>query len=150
MNKLTNAILAGAAVFALATPALAADFTVNMVNKDSQGRTMQFEPAFLKVAPGDTVHFVAKDKGHDSESLKDGIPEGAEGWKGKISQDVSVTLNEPGLYAYRCTPHFALGMVGLIQVGDDTSNLDAIQGLKLPSKAKARMDELLTEAGAGK
>jgi pseudoazurin len=150
MNKLTNAILAGAAIIALATPAVAADFTVDMVNKDGEGRTMQFEPAFLKVAPGDTIHFVAKDKGHDSESLKDAIPEGAEGWKGKISQDVSVTLTEPGLYAYRCTPHFALGMVGLIQVGDDTSNLAAIQDLKLPAKARSRMDELLTEAGAGK
>lgn len=150
MKKLTNAILLGAAVFALATPVMAADFTVDMVNKDSQGHTMQFEPAFLKVAPGDTVHFVAKDKGHDSESLKDGIPAGAEAWKGKISQDVSVTLTQPGLYAYRCTPHFALGMVGLIQVGDDTSNLAAIQGLKLPSKAQARMGELLTEAGVGK
>ena len=134
-----------AAVFtiAFATSALAANHEVKMVNKDSEGRVMQFEPAFLKVAPGDTVTFVATDKGHDSESVKDGIPEGAEGWKGKISQDVTATFTKEGLYAYKCTPHFGLGMVGLVQVGDSSANLPAIQSLKLPGKAKTRMAELL-------
>jgi pseudoazurin len=148
MKKLSLPALVALAVL-VAPPVLAAEVTVNMVNKDSEGRAMQFEPAFVKVAPGDTVHFVAKDKGHDSEALAGGIPEGADGWKGKISQDVSVTLTEPGLYAYKCTPHFGLGMVGLIEVGDDTSNIDAIKGLKLPAKAQARMTELLSEAESG-
>jgi pseudoazurin len=149
MKPKTFFTIAGIAAL-LASPVLAADFTVNMVNKDSEGRAMQFEPAFLAVAPGDTVTFKAVDKGHDSESIAEGIPTGAEGWKGKISQDVTVTLTQPGLYAYKCTPHFALGMVGLIQVGDDTSNLDAIKAAKLPSKAKARMDELIGQIGAAK
>jgi pseudoazurin len=143
--KLTTFFSIAATSVLLATPVFAADFTVNMVNKDSEGRAMQFEPAFLAVAPGDTVTFKAVDKGHDSESI--GIPDGAEGWKGKISQDVTVTFTQPGLYAYKCTPHFPLGMVGLIEVGDDTSNLDAIKALKMPGKAKARMDELLGQVG---
>jgi pseudoazurin len=136
-----------AAVFtiAFATSGHAADHQVKMLNKDSKGQVMQFEPAFLKVAPGDTITFVATDKGHDSESIKDGIPEGAEAWKGKISQDVIVTFPQEGLYAYKCTPHFGLGMVGLVQVGDGSANLAAIQGLKLPGKAKTRMTELLAE-----
>jgi pseudoazurin len=104
---------------------------------------MQFEPAFLKIAPGDVVHFVAVDKGHDTESLPGGIPEGAEAWKGKISTNIDVTFTVPGLYAYKCTPHLPLGMVGLIQVGDAPANLDAITALKLSGKAKARMGELL-------
>jgi pseudoazurin len=116
-----------------------------MVNKDSEGRVMQFEPAFLKIAPVDTVTFVATDKGHDPESIKDGIPEGAEAWKGKISQDVTASFTKEGLYAYKCTPHFGLGMVGLIQVGDGSGNLAAIQGVKLPGKAKTRMAELLQQ-----
>jgi pseudoazurin len=139
--------LAAALTLAMSAPALAADHQVQMVNKDSEGRAMQFEPAFLKIAPGDTITFVAKDKGHDSESLKDGIPEGAEGWKGKISQDVTATFEKPGLYAYKCTPHFGLGMVGLVQVGDDTSNMEAVQNLKLPKKAKDRMAELVEQVG---
>ena len=130
----------------IGTGALAAEFKVNMVNKDAEGRAMQFEPAFLKVAVGDTITFVATDKGHDSESLAGGIPEGTEGWKGKINQDVSVTVTAEGLYAYKCTPHVVLGMVGLIQVGDSTANADAITALKLPSKAKTRMAELLEQA----
>ena len=138
-----------AAVFtiAFATSGLAADHQVKMVNKDSEGRVMQFEPAFLKIAAGDTVTFVATDKGHDSESIKDGVPEGAEGWKGKISQDVAATFTEEGLYAYKCAPHFGLGMVGIVQVGDTPANLAAVQGLKLPGKAKTRMQELLKQVG---
>ncbi len=128
--------------------AQAAEFTVNMLNKDSTGRTMQFEPAFLKVAPGDTINFVPVDKGHASESIADGFPAGAEAWKGKISQPVSVTLTVEGLYAYKCLPHVGLGMVGLIQVGDDTGNLEALKTLKLPSKSRARLDELLAEQAA--
>jgi pseudoazurin len=120
-----------------------AEFTVNMVNKDSTGKIMQFEPAFLKIAPGDVVHFVAVDKGHDTESLEGGIPEGAEPWKGKISQNLDVTFTVEGLYAYKCTPHFALGMVGLIQVGEDAGNRDAVAALKYLGKSKVRMEELL-------
>ncbi|MEO6012136.1 MAG: pseudoazurin [Devosia sp.] len=130
------------------TTAQAAEFTVNMLNKDSTGRTMQFEPAFLKVAPGDTINFVPVDKGHDSETIANGFPAGAEAWKGKISQTVSVTLTVEGLYAYKCLPHVGLGMVGLIQVGDDTGNLEALKTLKLPSKARTRLDELLAEQAA--
>ena len=138
--------LAATFTFTLATWGFAADHQVRMVNKDSEGRAMQFEPAFLKVAPGDTVTFVAADKGHDSEAMKDGIPDGAEGWKGKISQDVKVTFTVEGLYAYKCTPHFGLGMVGLVEVGDNSANRAAIEGLKLPGKAKSRMTELLGQA----
>lgn len=136
-------VLWGAAAFVVlgAFPALSAEVTINMVNKDSQGHAMQFEPSFVKVASGDTVHFVAKDKGHDSQA----IPAGAEAWKGKMSEDVTVTLTQPGLYAFKCLPHVGLGMVGLIQVGDDTSNLDAVKATKVPGKARAKLDELLAQ-----
>jgi pseudoazurin len=138
---LLGALLAG-------TAAGAAEFTVNMVNKDAKGRIMQFEPAFLKVAPGDVVHFVAVDKGHDTESLAGGVPEGAEGWKGKVSQNIDVTFTVEGLYAYKCTPHFVLGMIGLIQVGDTVPNLDAVTALKYQGKSKTRIGELLAEQAA--
>lgn len=135
-----------AAMLAAPTAVSAADHQVLMVNKDSEGRPMQFEPAFLKVAPGDTVTFVAKDKGHNSEAFPDKIPEGAEAWKGKISQEISVTLNTEGFYAYKCLPHFAMGMVGLIQVGEAVTPDAAALTDKLPGKAKTRMEELITQA----
>jgi pseudoazurin len=149
-TKMTGLIqiksLAFAAVFtSLAFAANAAEHEVKMVNKDSEGRAMQFEPAFLKAAPGDTVKFTVVDKTHNSESYKGAIPEGAEAWKGKINEEVTVTLSAAGLYAYRCLPHQGMGMVGLIQVGENADNIEAVQALKMPPKAKQRMDELLAQ-----
>lgn len=134
---------------ALSTAAYAADHQVMMVNKDSEGRAMQFEPAYLKVAPGDTVTFINKDKGHNSEAIKGGVPEAAELWKGKINEEVQVTFEAEGVYAYKCTPHLGMGMVGLIQVGDGNTNIDKVKAIKLPGKAKTRMEELLAQANGG-
>lgn len=139
--------LATLGVLSLSTHSLAADHQVKMVNKDSEGRAMQFEPAFLAVAPGDTVTFVNADKGHNSESIKGMIPERAEPWKGKINEEIKVTFDVEGVYGYKCLPHLGMGMVGVIQVGDSTDNLDEIKAAKLPGKARTRMDELLGEVG---
>ena len=97
--------------------AFAAEHEVRMLNKGPEGQPMQFDPAFLKIAPGDTVTFVATDKGHNSETILGMIPEGAETWKGKINEEIKVTFSTEGIYGYKCTPHFGMGMVGLIQVG---------------------------------
>lgn len=135
-----------AAMVAMPTAVFAADHQVMMVNKDAEGRPMQFEPAYLKVAPGDTVTFVVKDKGHNSETIAGKIPEGAEAWKGKISKEITVTLNAAGYYAYKCQPHLAMGMVGLIEVGEAGEPDAAVLTDKLPGKAKTRMEELIAEA----
>lgn len=137
--------VAALGMIALSAQAFATDHQVKMVNKDSEGRAMQFEPAYLKVAPGDTVTFVNLDKGHNSESVKGMVPEGAETWKGKINEEVKVTFNVQGLYGYKCLPHQGTGMVGLIQVGDNATNLEGIKAVKMSGKAKARMDELLAQ-----
>lgn len=146
-----SAFAAAAALSALmSTGAWADEHQVKMLNKDSEGRAMQFEPAFLKIAPGDTVVFVAVDKAHNTESINSAVPEGGETWKGKTNEEVEVTLQAEGLYAYKCLPHQGLGMVGLIQVGESTANLAAVEAVKLPPKAKARMDELVAAAtGSG-
>ena len=51
--------------------ALAETFEVRMLNKGSDGERMVFEPAFVRAAPGDTVKFIAADKGHNAETVKD-------------------------------------------------------------------------------
>ena len=146
---LTALALMGSLV--LAGTAAAETHQVQMLTKSPAGEMNVFEPPFLKVQPGDTVTFVPTEKGHNSETIKDAIPEGAEGWKGKINQEVSVSLTEPGLYVYKCLPHLPLGMVGLIQVGDEAPNRDAVAAAaaKLPGKAKERMAAYLEEAGPG-
>lgn len=129
--------------------AFAAEHEVRMLNKGPEGQPMQFDPAFLKIAPGDTVTFVATDKGHNSETILGMIPEGAETWKGKMNEEITVTFSTEGIYGYKCTPHFGMGMVGLIQVGNNIDNLDAAQTAKLPGRAKTRMAELMALVGSG-
>ncbi|KKB84662.1 hypothetical protein VW29_09690 [Devosia limi DSM 17137] len=143
------ALLLGSVAFSgtVAAQSVGAEHRVQMLNKDGEGRRMQFEPAFLRIAPGDTVIFVPTDKGHNSEIIADMLPAGGETWKGKINEEISVTLIAEGLYAYKCLPHFGMGMVGLIQVGGDTSNLQALQETKIPPKAADRMKELIQQIG---
>ncbi len=147
MNKPFNLAVASMAMLAVSISAgFAAEHQVLMLNKDSEGRPMQFEPAFLKVAPGDTVTFVPQDKTHNSESIAKALPEGAKGWKGKINQEVTVTFDVEGFYGYKCLPHAGMGMVGLIQVGDAGAPDPAIANT-VPGKGKTRMQELITQAG---
>lgn len=125
---------------------LAAEHEVKMLNEGPEGQRNWFEPAVVYAQPGDTIHFVATDKGHNSAAVV--VPDGAEEWKGKLSQDVSFTLDVPGLYSYKCTPHFGLGMVGLVAVGDPSINLEAVKSARYPGKAREVMAGLLQEVQA--
>lgn len=134
----------GAAVAALIIGtgvAAAANFEVLMLNRGTDGKTMGFSPSFLQVEPGDTVTFIPIDKGHNSESILGMIPEGAKHWKGEVNEEFTVTLTVPGLYGFKCFPHFNSGMVGLIEVGGNKSNLTDLMNVRLPGKAQARMME---------
>lgn len=133
--------------FILGSAAMAADHEVQMLNKGPDGQTMWYEPAILVAEPGDTVTFVSVDKGHNSESML--VPGGAEGWKGKINDDVSVTVGPEGVYAYKCTPHFGTGMVGFIVVGDPSVNLEEVEGLRYVGRSKKVAAELIEQIKAG-
>ena len=66
--------------------------------------------------------------------------------KSKLSEPVTLTFKIPGIYLYQCSPHAALGMIGVIVVGGDTSNIDAVKKKKLTgSKSKKKRDKLLEE-----
>lgn len=137
-----------AAVLLLSAPALsaAADFEVKMLNKGSDG-AMVFEPAGLKVAPGDTVTFIPTDKGHNAEIIPGMIPDGAAEFKGKMNEQIKVTFDVPGLYGVKCAPHVGMGMVAAILVGDaPVANLDAFNAAKLPKKARERIDAAVAAA----
>jgi pseudoazurin len=128
-----------------ATPAFAAEHEVRMLNRGEAG-AMVFEPAWLKVAPGDTVTFVPTDRSHNADSIVAMLPPGAAPFKGKMNEAVTVTFSEEGVYGYKCLPHYAMGMVGVVVVGDAAINLDAAAGAKHPGKARAVMAELLEKA----
>ena len=140
------------AIFAVAVSALlasvaanAAEHEVKMLNKGAEG-IMVFEPNVVKIAPGDSVHFVAADKGHNVESIDGMIPEGATPFKGEMNKDVTVTLDKPGVYGFKCKPHYTMGMVGLIVVGEPV-NKTAAAAVEQTGKAKKKFEDLLGQIG---
>ena len=127
--------LAGSIVaLALASPAAAKDVQVKMLNKGASG-AMVFEPALVKVAPGDTVTFVATDKGHNAEIISTMMPAGAAPFKGKMNQNITVKFTKPGVYGYKCLPHYGMGMVGAVIVGSPASNAGYPPGRNRPARA---------------
>ena len=134
------------ATFALAaligTGAFAETHEVQMLNKGPDGDRMVFEPAFVQAAPGDTIKFIATDRGHNAEVNKGMLPEGAEAFEGKINEEYEVTLDVEGVYGVICKPHFAMGMVMTIAVGDVDTPADFFEG-RVPPKAKQRFEAQL-------
>ena len=145
--NIRNVLTAAALVLATTMSGSAAEFEVKMLNTGSDGAKMVFEPAFLQIEVGDTVTFVPTNPGHNAEVIKGMFPEGGVEFKGKINEEFSVTFDVAGAYGYKCAPHFAMGMVGLIVVGDDPANLAAITEAAGPAKAKAKFADLVALVG---
>lgn len=144
--KLRSVIMAAALLLSTPVLSIAADFEVKMLNKGAEG-AMVFEPAGLKVAPGDTITFIPTDKGHNAEVIKGMLPDGAAEFKGKMNETIKVTFDVPGLYGVKCAPHVGMGMVAAILVGDaPAANLDAFNAAKLPKKARERIDAAVAAA----
>ena len=100
--------------------------------------------AFVKAAVGDTITFISTDKGHNAESIDDMLPEKVEEFKSRMGEDFAITLTEEGLYGVKCTPHYTMGMVALIQAGAPV-NLDKVAGVTLKGKARTRFEPLMTQ-----
>jgi pseudoazurin len=128
------------AVALAGTSAQAEEYEVKMLNKGEKGM-MVFEPELLKVAPGDTVRFVPTNPGHNVESIKGMIPDGAEPFAGKVGKEFVVTFTQPGIYGVECKPHYVMGMVAAVVVGEPV-NLEAAKAVKQPGKAKQRFGEI--------
>ncbi len=137
-------IAAAAVLMASAAPLMAADHQIKMLNKGADG-AMVFEPGFVKIAPGDTVTFVPTDKSHNAETYKGLIPDGAAEFKSKASEQYQAKFDVPGAYVIKCTPHAGMGMVALIQVGENPTNLEVIKTAKLPNMVRKRLDADLAQ-----
>ena len=147
MNLGLRAALAFATLAITASPAAAREYQVQMLNKGSDGKLMVFEPAFIKIAPGDTVKFIAKDKGHNAETISGMTPAGGTTFKGKFNEEITVRFAKEGLYGYKCLPHAGMGMVGLIQVGKAANKPQAAAATNsLGGMGKKKMVELLAQA----
>ena len=129
----------------LSNTVVAEDTTIEMLNKLDK-RSMVFNTEIVKINSGDTVFWKATDKGHNVQFIsKNGVPEGVEKFKSKIGKDAEFTFTIPGIYAYWCTPHKSMGMIGFVIVDGDLSNLDSIKKVKYLGKSKKIAQSLIAE-----
>ncbi|QQM32878.1 pseudoazurin (plasmid) [Martelella lutilitoris] len=122
-------------------PVRAADHVVNMLNRGDDG-IMVFEPGLLVIEPGDTVRFVAADRGHNAETIDGMVPEGAAGFEGRLNEEVLFSPDTEGVYAIKCKPHYAMGMVMIIAVGDVQAP-DGLVSRRVPPRARKRFEAYL-------
>jgi len=139
--------LTTAAVLAIMSGnAVGAEVEVKMLNKGAEG-VMVFEPALVKIAPGDTVKFVPTDKGHNAETIKGMLPADAKPFVGKNGEDVAVTFDKAGIYGVKCLPHYGMGMVAMVVVGTP-GNIDDAKAVPQTGKAKQVMAGLFERLAA--
>ena len=126
--------------FFLSTPAFAADLAIEMLNKDADGNKMVFSQEVVKVEIGDTVTWLPSSKGHNVEMISS--PNKMK-FKSKNGKEAKITFDTPGIYYYWCTPHKGMGMIGLVVVANDVSNMDDIASAKALGKSKTKLKKLL-------
>ena len=124
--------------------ALSADITVEMLNKFNN-EYMVYSKKIVRININETVLWKATDKGHNVEFIKDAIPEGVENFKSKYNVDVEYEFTIPGIYAYWCTPHKSLGMIGFVVVGNNKSNLEMIKNINYYGKSKKVAKSLIEQ-----
>lgn len=129
---------------AIGNPVSAAEFEVKMLDKGEKG-VMVFEPALVKVAPGDKVTFVPTHKGHNVETIAGMLPAGVEPVVGKYNEAVSITFDKPGIYGFKCKPHYGMGMVAMVVVGRPANETEA-RAVTHPGKAKKVFAEMFDAA----
>ncbi len=143
MNALRS--LAAASVLLAVGAAQAATVEIKELN-NGPGGTFVYDPGIVRINVGDVVKFIATDPNHSVTSIRGGIPGTAAGFASRRSVDYGLEFTVPGIYAYECTSHRSLGMVGLIIVGNDTSNLAAVQKLDLGAQlANQRLTALVAQ-----
>ena len=141
MKKLLSIV---ATMLALSTPVFAADTSIEMLNKREDGARMVYSEDITRIDVGNTITWVPTAKGHNVEIIA--APDGFDiPKKSKNNKEVAITFNTPGVYLYQCTPHKTMGMIALVVVGNETSNLTDVAKSKVRGKSKKKLKELLSE-----
>ena len=125
------------------SPILANTVSIDMLNVRSDGQSIVYSEDVLKVEVGDTVVWKPKDKGHNVEFIIG--PDAIElPKKSRINQEFTYTFEKSGVYFYQCTPHKSMGMIAVIIVGDDLTNLDQVKSVRVFGKSKRKLEEILS------
>jgi len=126
---------------ALASPAAAFDWNVNVID-------YEFQPKERTIAVGDSVTWNFAVDGHTTTS-KRGQPDSwnsaPDGGTNSAGAPFTKVFNTPGRYQYICVPHQAF-MEGVIQVGTDTvpDSVDNFKSKRTGNRVK--LSFLLNEA----
>ena len=144
MTKSLKSLITTLITLFITTAAFSEAHMIEMLNK-SGNEMMVYSKKIIKVNVGDTVTWKATTKGHNVEFIRNGTPEGVGKFKSKMNVDAEYKFDVPGIYAYWCTPHKAMGMIGFVVVGDDKSNLDKIKDIKFVGKSKKIAPELINQ-----
>ena len=128
--------------FLLSSSLFAADETIEMLNKQGK-ESMVYSKKIVKINLGDTITWKATTKGHNVEFIKGGVPDGVEKFKSKFNKDAAYKFTIPGIYAYWCTPHKNMGMIGFVVVDGDKSNLEQIKKIRFNAKSKKIAPKLI-------
>jgi len=129
-------LLGGGLAAGLLVPAAArAAQTVTIrMRGDARGAHVGFDPAGIRLRPGDTVRWLNVDPGnaHTATAYAPAnfdrpqrIPAAARAWDSDYLLDeesFTVTLTAEGIYDYYCVPHEHAGMVGRLIVGDPAAD----------------------------
>ena len=112
---------------------------IKMLNKSKTDPKMKmvFEPSYVLAVSGDCIKFIPTSKGHNAETIKGMIPKGAKKFKSKMNKELMVKLEIEGLYGIKCKPHYQMGMIALIQVGEASESVIK-QAAKVKHRGKAK------------
>ena len=127
----------------ISQPSFGANQNIEMLNKLGK-EYMVYSKKIVNIEIGDTIFWKATTPGHNVEFIKGGTPEGVKKFRSSISKDVQYKFEIPGIYAYWCTPHKGMGMIGFVVVGNNKSNLEAVKKIKYLGKSKKIAEELIS------
>lgn len=130
--------------FLFSNYAMSETINIKMLNKLGKER-MVYSEKIVRINVGDEIFWESTDKGHNVEFIKGGVPEGVEIFKSKIDEDVTYKFTIPGIYAYWCSPHKSLGMIGFVVVDGDKSNLEKIKQLRFFGQSKELAKKLIDQ-----
>ena len=128
---------------------------VEMLNNSPEG-AMVFSPPYIRIKTGDSIEFMPASYGHNVQTPEDiigthqAIPKRASPFKGAMNESLIVKFTVPGVYLYVCNYHYIVGHVGVIQVGNDSHNLDSVKAAGETLKGKIfshpeRVDQYLNK-----
>ena len=151
ITRRTTLQMAGATLALASTPSLSRAATTHeilMLNRDPDDRraNMVYRPEIVVAQPGDTLRFVPTDRGHNVVSYDTMWPDGADAWRTRPNAEFETVVEIEGAYGYYCQPHKAMGMVGLVLVGNPMSNYERAKATSLRGREKQRWDAIWAEA----